>query len=249
MNKSISLSVMTLFCGLSWLSAQQKVELWYNGSYQVCVLDSIVLVGEAEPTVTTYPVDGYKNDFGYVDLGLPSGLKWATYNLGAIKPEEHGDYFSWGEAKTKSNFSESSSFTYERTPSRLEGYGVIDSQGNLLPSYDAATSNWGDEWRMPTRAEYDELIDYCDWSWTDFNGVKGYKVTSKSNSSKWIFFSASGYYDGSLNYNVTKTAGYWSTTVVEDSEYRSWNLSFDSSSFEMYGGSRDYGNTIRPVTE
>ena len=118
------------------------------------------------------------NGHEYVDLGLPSGLKWATCNVGAIKPEEYGDYFAWGEIKPKQRYDDDN-YTYKSNP-------------ETLPlSADAANVNWGGKWRMPTKAEQDELRNYCTWEWTTLNGEKGYKVISKKNGNS-IFLPAAG---------------------------------------------------------
>ena len=91
----------------------------------------------------------------YVDLGLPSGLKWATCNVGAEKPEDYGDYFAWGEIETKSEYTESNSLTH--------GKQMDDISGDV--QYDVAAANWGDSWRMPTKDEMIELVSNCEWEW------------------------------------------------------------------------------------
>lgn len=89
---------------------------------------------------------GTLNGHDWIDLGLSSGLKWATCNVGASSPEEYGDYFAWGE--TKSGYYESNSTTYGLSTSELQSRGIIGSDGNLSAAYDAATANWGGSWRM-----------------------------------------------------------------------------------------------------
>ena len=129
------------------------------------------------------------NGHEYVDLGLPSGLKWATCNVGATAPEEYGDYFAWGETETKATYDLSNykwcNGTYESMTKYCTNseYGIVDNKTTLELSDDAARVNWGGSWRMPTKAEQDELrnTDNCTWEWTTQNGVNGYKVTSKKN--------------------------------------------------------------------
>ena len=127
-----------------------------------------------------------KDGHEYVDLGLPSGLKWATCNIGARAPEASGDYFAWGEIKTKKSFSESGSLTYGKKKYSIEIAG--NSQ------LDAARANWGGSWRMPTKYECQELIDKCKWELVTVNcvnGVNGYKVTGPNGNN--IFLPATGF--------------------------------------------------------
>lgn len=95
--------------------------------------------------------NSYINGHEYVDLGLPSGLKWATCNVGANKPEDYGNYYAWGETGTKSSYGASNSKTY--------GKQMNDIKGNS--QYDAARSNWGGSWRLPTEKELEELVNKC----------------------------------------------------------------------------------------
>ena len=112
----------------------------------------------------------------YVDLGLPSGTLWATYNIGATKPEEIGEYYSWGETETKDFFNWS---TYKWCISNNGGLdfltkynsghrynGKIDNLQTLLSQDDVASAKWGSEWRMPTNEEFQELLDNCQYNWT-----------------------------------------------------------------------------------
>ena len=122
----------------------------------------------------------------FVDLGLPSGTLWATTNVGADNPWDSGDYFAWGETKPKSTYSWDN-YTYCRDGDYFkltkyciqseDGYkGFTDNKSILDPSDDAATANWGSEWRMPTVAERDELIKNCYWVWSNYKGHNGYFV-------------------------------------------------------------------------
>ncbi len=183
-----------------------------------------------------------------VDLGLPSGLKWATCNVGANAPEGYGDYFAWGETTTKSEYTEENSATYGLSISELQSQGYIDGAGNLNPQYDAATANWGGDWRMPTKEEMQELIDKCTWIWTAQNGVQGYKVTSKTNGNS-IFLPAAGYRYGSSLGNAASYGSYWSSSPDESYSYNAYYLGFYSSNHDMYSGHRNLGQSVRPVLE
>ena len=187
------------------------------------------------------PSDNNVHD--YVDLGL--SVKWATCNVGASLPEEYGDYFAWGETKTTAGYDASNCPTYGLSISELQSQGYIDSEGNLTAQYDAATANWGENWRMPTYEELNELIDNCTWTWTTQNGVNGYKVEGPNGSS--IFLPAAGYrYGSSLDF-AGSTGHYWSSTPDED-DNRAFSLSLYSSGSHYTGySSRVSGLSVRPV--
>ena len=178
------------------------------------------------------------NGHEYVDLGLPSGLKWATCNVGASSPEDYGNYYAWGETTTKDSYSSSNSLTYGKTMGDISG----DAQ------YDAATANWGGSWRMPTYDEMNELRNNCTWTWTTQDGVNGYKVTSETNGNH-IFLPAAGYRYGSSLYNAGEYGYYWSSTPYEYDSRHAWGLFFYSSGQGMNYDTRYYGLSVRPVTE
>ncbi len=188
------------------------------------------------------------NGHEYVDLGLPSGLKWATCNVGARKPEDYGNYYAWGETETKSEYTESNSLTYGLSISELQSQGYIDGSGNLTPAHDAARANWGSSWRMPTRAEYWELLNNCTWTWTTQNGVNGYKVTSKTNGN-YIFLPAAGWRNGSSHDSAGKSGWYWGSTPDGSNANASSGLDFTSLFQGVNSYFRDGGQSVRPVSE
>ena len=171
-------------------------------------------------------------EYECVDLGLPSGLKWATCNIGATTPEEYGNYYAWGEVVTKETYTNANSLTY--------GKEMEDISGNV--QYDAATFNWSGDWRIPTNNEMQELIDNCTWTWTTQNGVNGYKVASKVNSN-FIFLPAAGYRNGSSFDEAGLYGKYWSSAPS------AYCLYLFNRSFYMFSDSRSYGYTVRPVLE
>lgn len=191
----------------------------------------------------------------FADLGLPSGTKWATCNVGASKPEEYGDYFAWGETEPKDNYDWStykwcngSSTTMTKYCTNSE-YGSVDNKIILELSDDAANANWRGDWRMPTKVEYDELrnLSYTTWTWTSLNGVNGYKVTSKTNGNS-IFLPAAGYrYDSDLAY-AGSNGYYLSSSLYAGYSGRPYGLLFCSSFgvawnyFDHY-----YGQSVRAV--
>ena len=182
-----------------------------------------------------------------VDLGLC--VKWATCNVGASSPEEYGDYFAWGETTTKSEYTEENYPTYRLRISELEAQGYIDSEGNLTAQYDAATANWGGNWRMPTDDEMQELIDNCTWTWTTQNGVEGYNVKGPNGNS--IFLPAAGYRYGSSLNDDGYGGDYWSSTPCDAffalTAYGLKLKYINGSEFEDF--SRHCGFTVRPITE
>lgn len=121
-----------------------------------------------------------------VDLGL--SVYWASCNLGAESPEEYGDYYAWGETKPKSSYTKGNYSYYDNDKAQFIDIGD-DIAGT---EYDAATVNWGDDWRMPNKDEIKELINNCSWEWTQMKGVNGFKVTGSNSNS--IFLPAAGWY-------------------------------------------------------
>ena len=188
-----------------------------------------------------------------VDLGLPSGVKWATFNVGATRPEEYGGYYAWGETEEKSDYSWSTykwckgsetSMTKYCTDS---SYGTVDNKTVLDLEDDVAHVNWGGSWRMPTRAEQDELRENCAWIWTTLNGVNGYKVISKTNGNS-IFLPAAGYRNGS-EVHYRDSYGYcWSSSLYGSNSNTAYYLNFSSDGLNYFnGGFRFYGRSVRPV--
>ena len=146
------------------------------------------------------------NGFDYVDLGLPSGTKWATMNVGALKPSDYGLYFQWGSVRgfTKGQIGRDKAFSW---PTYKWSIGGIDSNfskyntaGDTLDlEDDAANIHMGGDWHMPTPTQIRELINETDNTWTTQDGVNGRLFTSKNNG-KSIFIPAAGYaWDGSLS--------------------------------------------------
>ena len=190
----------------------------------------------------------------YVDLGLPSGLLWATCNVGADSPEEYGDYFAWGETQPKDIYNWSTYQYCNGSSSTLTKYcnnssygynGFTDNLTTLLPEDDAATANWGNDWRMPTKEEWQELYNNTTVTWTQQNGVNGRLFTASNGNN--LFLPAAGYrYDSSLYY-AGSYGGYWSSSLHADIPYGARGFYLGSGNYSMYGYSRSYGFTVRPV--
>ena len=181
--------------------------------------------------------NGQYNGYEYVDLGLPSGKKWATCNVGASSPEDYGDYFAWGETSPKAEYTYENSITYGEQMS-----DISDSA-----QYDAATANWGGIWRMPTKDEMQELVDYCEWEWTQVNGVSGSKVIGPNGSC--IFLPAAGGRNGaSLGYDGYN-GYYWSSAPYGNDGNDACILLFGNGYESVDDSYRFNGLSVRPLTE
>ena len=191
----------------------------------------------------------------YVDLGLPSGLLWATCNVGASKPEDYGGYYAWGETTTKDYYNWS---TYkwcrcDGSGTKLTKYcpfphaGTVDNRTTLELADDVAHVKWGGAWRMPTCDELNELWYNCTLEWTTLNEKEGYRVIGPNGGS--IFLPAAGsYYYSSLDCAGSE-GGYWSSSLYTDDPNDAYVLGFGSGSGDvsMYSSSRIYGHSVRPV--
>ncbi len=182
-------------------------------------------------------ITGSINGHDYVDLGL--SVKWATCNVGADTLYDCGDYFAWGETVTKSTYTSSNSVTYGKY------MGMGDISGNA--TYDAARANWGGSWRMPTKDEVYELINNCTTEWTTLSGVNGYKVTGPNGNS--IFLPAAGWRNGTSLDDTGEYGLYWSSTPHESNTSSAYNLYFNVGDFVRDWDNRDYGQSVRPVSE
>ena len=186
---------------------------------------------------------------GYaVDLGL--SVKWATCNVGATSPQDFGDFFAWGEIKPKStytwnNYKWGSSYNLTKYCYH-SNWGRVDNIGILESVDDAATVEWGNEWRIPTSAEMQELINKCNWTWTTLGGINGYEVTSKSNGNS-IFLPAAGYYDQSSHTKSASEGNYWSANIGGYNPHGAYSISFKSGSMSTSEYTRYMGCSIRPV--
>ena len=204
---------------------------------------SIRAVATNEDMIST-PSQGELNGHAWVDLGLPSGTKWATCNVGAASTEHLGQYFRWGETISITKRSQGKSYELEGTKTEIGG----------IKRYDAATALWGDGWQMPSKQDFEELMDNCTFEWTSLGRVKGCKVISKINGN-YIFLPATGlinsesysgfYYPGNLH----RWAQYWcSTPSYSDDAYGFWGIYGDKIFISSILSRKD-PHTIRPVVK
>lgn len=209
----------------------------------------------------------YSLGYTYVDFGLPSGTLWAKCNVGAEKETDYGFYFQWGDIKNKSN-AECSWKTYKHcsdgTFNSLTKYNTESSYGKnpdniktLKSEDDAATQIMGDEWRMPTKVECQELIDNTNHEWAEnFNesGVNGIKFISKTDINKYIFIPAAGFIDsssgnqGPLVQGVAVTV--WSSSLDESEPDNACDMrSENSARISVSPNYRYRGAVVRGVTK
>ena len=165
-----------------------------------------------------------------IDLGLPSGIKWASFNVGATKPEEYGGYYAWGETEEKEDYCWE---TYkwcngsENTMTKYctnSPYGTVDNKTVLDPEDDVAHVKWGGDWRMPTTEEQEELRNECTWEWTALNGVNGYRVTGPNGNS--IFLPAAGVREDTDIEDRGDDCYYWSSSLKSDDDAYACYLCF-----------------------
>ena len=189
-----------------------------------------------------------------VNLGLPSGTLWANMNVGANSPEDYGAYFAWGETTPNGNYewraykwcngSDRAITKYCSKPN-YGNKGFTDTKTVLDAEDDAASANWGSEWRMPTKAELDELIANTKIEFTKLNGVNGLKFIGAND--KFIFLPAGGDRWPWDIMGAGETGGYWLSTLNDNYPFYAWYLCFEGQSVVTNNGHRKSGRTIRPV--
>lgn len=155
------------------------------------------------------PLTGFNNGVEWVDLGLPSGLKWATCNIGASNPYQYGDYYAWGDIEVRDEMYAEIYFDFDhRVDSNwsyyFKYYGTSSKHNKITPNSgrDVAHEKLGSSWRLPTSNEILELANQCRWSLKTLNGIKGYRVTGPNG--KYIFLPLAGKKDA---YGGTQATG------------------------------------------
>lgn len=174
-----------------------------------------------------------------VDLALPSHTLWASCNLGAVYPDESGDFFAWGEASTKTTFTQQNYKHY------IAGHYVSLGTNISAGRNDGATEALGSQWALPTAAQLQELVDNCTWTWSRYNGTKGYTVTGTNGNS--IFLPAAGNMLNGSTHDNTGTCGfYWSANSAATASKAQF-LGFKNGERKLQENMRDLGFCIRPV--
>ena len=208
-----------------------------NGDQKVDVADITTLVAlligkdaSEEESHLTCPDDRHPH---LIDLGLPSGTKWACCNVGASTTEDYGAYYRWGET---------SPLTIGETPAAYpyEGVDLGDISGT---QYDAATAKWGAPWRMPTKDQINELLENCTSTWVVQNGVNGRLLTGANGMT--IFLPAAGSFLTGKLYGVGAGGVCWSSTSYDENV--PYGLSFGTDYAALYINDISYGRSVRPV--
>ena len=192
-------------------------------------------------------------DKGYIDLGLTSGLCWATTNLGATEPEGEGLHFAWGEIEPKDNYSyntykwanllEDNEYIKYVTKDR---YGFVDFRNTLDPSDDAANEALTSKWHIPTLQDAEELLRECTLEKLEYKGVEGYYI--KGPNGNVIFLPAVGKMVKENYEECTNGGKYWTSTLHEDYQDQANVLFFSGTwSLEVNKNPRVEGLPIRPV--
>lgn len=201
-------------------------------------------------------IAGQINGHDWVDLGLPSGLLWATCNVGATNHTDYGNYYAWGETAPKEIYSWDTYRYCNGSQTTLTKYcnnanfgynGFTDELTTLDASDDAATANWGSVWRMPTFDEFNELITNCTVTYLDYPEyeVPGRLFVGPNGNS--IFLPLASEHSDNDMFNPVP-AHYWSSSLYTGIPICAWQLYFDpDTSFMHYSGYRSYGRTVRPV--
>ena len=236
-------------------------QLKINDMKKIALFLLFAIIAAIAP-LTLFAQNGVHNGHRYVDLGLPSGTKWADRNVGASSPTQYGNYYAWGETTTKSNYDcdtykygsqygseyDTISFSLTKYCTRADcgKNGFKDDKKELNLADDVAHTQWGGEWRMPTKEQFDELIEYTKHKWTSINDKWGYLFTGRNGNS--IFLPAAGYrYGTSLSY-AGSHGDYWSRTLNADYPGSAYSLDFYSVDVDVYDLSdRFLGHTVRPV--
>ena len=249
-NTFCRLMLFGIICTLSLPAFSQGVAVYKKDGtmvkYAYEEIDSIVTYnyGEEPTPPSTSPYEA-------VDLGL--SVKWATCNVGASSPEEYGGYYAWGETEEKDDYSWS---TYKWCNGSYDSltkycisssYGTVDDKIILDPEDDVAHVKWGGTWRMPTKAEQDELHNNCIWIWTTLNGVNGYKVYGPNGNS--IFLPAACYRAGKEADDRGNYAYYCSSSLYSDKIDYAYCLYFQSDYRSLVGHVRYRGCSVRPVSK
>ena len=225
--------------GVARVSPTGEVTGVTPGTATITITSSAPYAATKTYTVTvTEPIA--ETTANYVDLGLPSGTKWAKMNVGATSETEDGTYFAWGEVDgyTDANDFAKNNYSWEtykwcngsvpevsltkyvlQTQASAYGHnGFYDNKTKLTSDDDAVIQNWGGNWRMPTKEECQELVDNTDNEWTSIGGVSGRKFMKKSDHSVYIFFPTAGALSGTSLSNNPERSLYWSSTLGEVEE-------------------------------
>ncbi len=218
----------------------------------LCVF-ALIACGDDDNNITegkdgVYVINGHK----FVDLGLPSGLLWATRNVGAESIYEIGNYYSWGEIEPKNKYTLTTYKWFDGD--EFTKYNREDGKRELDAADDVATVKWGKKCRLPKHAEAIELVTKCKWERQlsyDNQSINGYLVTGPNGNS--IFLPAAGCNTGSLIQWSGESGFYLIKDIAQTDPYQSIEIlhfrkdQINPTEFSGTGVSRYYGISARPV--
>lgn len=191
---------------------------------------------QEEVFVMPVPTTGFLRGYEWVELGL--SVKWAACNVGASRPSDYGWYLAWGAT------AEDPDKKYNEVTCKTWKKKLGDISGDTI--YDAARAIWGSTWRLPTRAECEELVTKCKWEWTTVEGQQGMKVTGPNGNS--IFLPPGGFgFMGKWQYDNVN-GYYWTSTPAEGDTRGAYNLGFGFAGLNVDPKIREFGQLVRPVT-
>jgi hypothetical protein len=247
--------VLLLFCCIDAVAQESSffltVQPKAGGTPQLFYADEIDYIDFSASSLIVHPKKGGEQAFAKsdmqwvsfsedtheaVDLGL--SVKWASCNVGGNAPQDYGNYYSWGETSTKSDYSENRYSYYSKGQYQYIGTNICGTR------YDVARQLWGGNWRLPTRAEVKELATLCTWKAEELEGVAGYRVTAPNGRS--IFLPSAGYQSEKTNQEQGTGGFYWTGTLDTAMPSAAYNINFRGYDAE-WSASRAYGFSVRPV--
>ena len=208
----------SMFKFTGWNTKADGTGTSYNSGASLVVTENVTLYAQWKDMA---------NGYEYVDLGL--SVMWATCNIGADSPEEYGNYYAWGETATKSEYRQDNCYRW--------------GGSDLTFSDDAAYVNWGGNWRIPTKAEFEELRDRCSWVYMKISGTPGFNVTGPNGNSIFLPYAGNKQYDQS---NKVGEAGYYMSKSSDESYY-AYCLYIDAGTVEVDSYTLYFGRSVRAV--
>ena len=208
-------------------------------NHNMAVVQVTVTPGGSPQSYLTCPDDHHPH---LIDLGLPSGTKWACCNVGATTPDAYGGYYAWGETEEKDYYYWDTYIHCDGSSSTCHDLGS-DIAGT---QYDVAHVKWGGSWVMPSKEQQDELRNNCTYTWTTVNGVNGGRFTGPNGGS--IFLPAAGYRWSDYLYYAGSYGFYWSSAQSPSDSYYAYELRFNSGNAVWYYDYRYSGQSVRPVS-
>lgn len=245
----------------NWVYFDDRWSYYRNGipPFTCTLIPYIIYFGSNEPLLgevyefpLTYNILSCpdNNHPHMIDLGLPSETKWSCCNVGASNPEDYGNYYAWGETITK-NFFSWKNYSYGNDTNdnnRFDDDEMISLGNDIAGSqYDVAYTYYGKKWRMPSKEDFEELMDYCTYTLTEYNGIKGGLFTGLNGNK--LFMPAAGYWDNDYEDRLASGPGvYWTSTQHPTIKQSAYGPIFGNDGFHvMTWWARWHGLPVRPI--